>query len=48
MKGHFKKGKSDNAWYLIIFSDANILRTFANIWKSIRGNIEKYRWYCAV
>ena len=48
MKGHFKKGKSDNASYLIIFSDANILRTFANIWKSIRGNIEKYRWYCAV
>ena len=39
MKGQFKKGKSDNVWYLIIFGDANVLRKFANIWKSIRAKI---------
>ena len=31
MKGQFKKGKGDNAWYLIIFGDANVLRKYANI-----------------
>ena len=41
MKGQFKKGKSDNVWYLIIFGDENVLRIFANIWKSIRGKIEE-------
>ena len=41
MKGQFKKGKGDNVWYLIIFGDANVLRKFANIWKSIRAKIEK-------
>ena len=41
MKGQFKKGKGDNVWYLIIFGDANVLRKFANIWKSIRGKIEE-------
>ena len=41
MKGQFKKGKSDNVWYLIIFGDADVLRKFANIWKSIRAKIEK-------
>ena len=30
MKGQFKKGKSDNVWYLIIFGDADVLRKFAN------------------
>ena len=35
MKGQFKKRKSDNVWYLIIFGDADVLRKFANIWKSI-------------
>ena len=35
MKGQFKKGKSDNVCYLKIFNDADILRKFANIWKSI-------------
>ena len=41
MKGQFKKGKSDNVWYLIIFGDENVLRIFANIWKSIRAKLEK-------
>ena len=41
MKDQFKKGKSDNVWYLIIFGDANVLRKFANIWKSIRAKIEE-------
>ena len=41
MKGQFKKGKSDNVWYLIIFCDADVLRKFANIWKSIRAKIEE-------
>ena len=40
MKGQFKRGKGDNAWYLIIFADADFLRKFANIWKSIRTKIE--------
>ena len=31
MKGQFKKGKSDNVWYLIIFGDADVLKKFANI-----------------
>ena len=38
---NFKKGKDDNVWYLIIFGDADILRKFANIWKSIRASIEE-------
>ena len=41
MKGQFRKGKSDNVWYLIIFGDADALRKFANIWKSIRAKIEE-------
>ena len=41
MKGHFKKGKGDNVWYLIVFGDADVLRKFANIWKSIRAKIEE-------
>ena len=41
MKGQFKKGKSDNVWYLIIFGDADVLRKIANIWKSIRAKIEE-------
>ena len=41
MKGHFKKGKGDNVWYLIVFGDADVLRKFANIWKSIRTKIEE-------
>ena len=41
MKGQFKKGKSGNVWYLIIFCDADVLRKFANIWKSIRAKIEE-------
>ena len=41
MKGQFKKGKDDNVWYLIIFGDADVLRKFANIWKSIRAKIEE-------
>ena len=41
MKGQFKKGKGDNVWYLIIYGDADVLRNFANIWKSIRTKIEE-------
>ena len=41
MRGKFKKGKDDNVWYLIVFGDADILRRFANIWKSIRAKIEE-------
>ena len=41
MKGQFKKGKSDNVWYLIIFGDADVLRKLENIWESIRANIEE-------
>ena len=28
-------------WYLIIFDDENVLRIFANIWKSLRAEIEE-------
>ena len=41
IKDQFKKGKGDNVWYLIIFGDADVLRKFANIWKSIRAKIEE-------
>ena len=41
MKGQFKKGKGDNVWYLIIFGDADVLRKFENIWKSIKAKIEE-------
>ena len=41
MKGQFKKSKGDNVWYLIIFGDADVLRKFANIWKSNRAKIEE-------
>ena len=41
IKGHFKKGKSDNVWYLIISGNADVLRKFANVWKSIRAKIEE-------
>ena len=41
MKGQFKKGKGDNVWYLIIFGDADVLRNFANFWKSIRAKTEE-------
>ena len=41
VKGQFKKGKYGNVLYLMIFGDANILRKFVNIWKSIQANIEE-------
>ena len=41
MKGQFIKGKDDNVWYLIISGDADVLRKFANIWKSIKAKIEE-------
>ena len=41
MKGEFKTGKSDNVWQLTVFGDADALRTFVNIWRSIRANIEE-------
>ena len=39
IKGQFKKGKGDNVWYNT-FGDENVLRKFANTWKSIRAKIE--------
>ena len=41
MKSQFKKGESENVWYLVIFGDAELLRKFANIWKNIRAKIEE-------
>ena len=41
IKGQFKKGKSNNVWYLRIYVDANVLKKFANIWKSIRAKSEE-------
>ena len=41
MKDQLKKGKGDNLWYLIIFADADVLKKFANIWKSIRAKVEE-------
>ena len=41
MKGQFKRGKDENAWYLIIFSDADVLTKLARIWKSNRAKIEE-------
>ena len=41
MKDQFEKGKGGNVWYLIIFGDANVLKKFANTWKSIRAKIEE-------
>ena len=41
MKGQSEKGEDDNVWYLIIYGDADVLRNFANIWKSIRAKIEE-------
>ena len=41
IKGQFKKGKSDNVWYLIISVNEDVLRKFENVWKSIRVKIEE-------
>ena len=41
LKGQLKKGKSDDVWYLIIFGNADVLRKFANIWKSITAKIQE-------
>ena len=41
MKGQFKKGKSDNVWYLIIFGNVDVLKKFENIWKSIKDEIKE-------
>ena len=41
IKGQCKRGKGDNIWYFIIFGDADVLRKFANIWKSVRAKIEE-------
>ena len=41
MKGQFKKDKSDNVQYLIIFRNEIVLRTFANICKIIGTKIEE-------
>ena len=41
MKGRFNKGKGDNNMVLIILGDSDVLRKFANIWKSIRAKIEE-------
>ena len=41
MKFQFKKGNSNNKWCLIISGDADVLRKFANISKSIKAKIEE-------
>ena len=41
MKAQFKEGEDDNVWYLIIFGDADVLRKFANICKTIRAKIKE-------
>ena len=41
MKGQFKKGIGENVWYLIIYGDADVLRNFTNICRSIRDKIEE-------
>ena len=41
MRDQFKKGKGDNVWYLITFGDADVLKKFANIWKSIAAKLKK-------
>ena len=41
MKDKFKKGNGDNVWHLIIYGDVDVLRNFANIWKSIRAKSEE-------
>ena len=41
MKGYFRNSKDDNVWYLTVFGNADILRKFSNIWKSIRAKIEE-------
>ena len=41
MKRQFKKGRDDNVRYLRIFGNENVLRIFANIWKSIRTKTEE-------
>ena len=41
IKGQCKRGKGDNIWYFIIFGDADVLRKFANIWKSVRAKIKE-------
>ena len=41
MKGQFKEGEDDNVWYLKIFGDADVLRKFGNIWKSIKVKTEE-------
>ena len=43
IKDQFGKGKGNDVLYLIIFSDADLLRKLANIWKSIRAKIEENR-----
>ena len=42
IKGQFKKDKSVNVWYLIIFGNENVLRIFTNIRKSIRTKTEEH------
>ena len=41
MKGQFKKGNGENVSYLIIYGDADVLRNFTNICRSIRDKIEE-------
>ena len=41
MKGKLKNGKGDNVWYLINYGDADVLRNFANIWKSISAKTDE-------
>ena len=41
MKGYFEKDKLNNEWYLTIIGDGDVLKRYANVFKSIRAEIEE-------
>ena len=41
MKGHFKKSKKNNEWYLTTNGDGDVLKKYASIFKSIKAEIEE-------
>ena len=41
MKGYFEKCKIYNEWYQTIIGDGDVLKKYANVFKSIRAEIEE-------
>ena len=41
MKGYFEKCKICNEWYQTIIGDGDVLKKYANVFKSIRAEIEE-------